>query len=248
MRRVEDLLCYLRALGRVAVAFSSGVDSGFLLFMARKALGRERVLSLYGNSPIRAGSSLGFAKYYSESLGLRLRVVETGEFFLEDFLANDARRCYVCKRELYRVLGGVSRSLGFWYVLDGTLVDDLERDRPGLRAVKEEGVLTPLLYCGFCKGDVVELSRSFSLPVWRRPPDSCLATRVPRGRRIEPLVLKKVERAEEALRLWGMKSFRVRDYGKMALLEVRGEEPPRGAASSLFRLGYLVVVVVRKAL
>ncbi len=243
----EKLELLERCLSRfkgVSVSLSSGVDSSLLLFLARRFVGK--VVPIYGDSCIRPGRFLEDACDISRSMGLGLVVVRTHETRIGEFSKNGPERCYVCKKELYGKILSVSKGLGLDAVLDGTVLDDLSAERPGLKALKELGILSPFLDVGITKKDVRSIARYFELPFWDKPSDSCLATRVPKGKRIDELTLRRIEKAEESLRLLGFVDFRLRDYGVVAILELRRRGPELPVIPYLLRWGYKVLIKVKR--
>jgi uncharacterized protein len=201
----------------VGVAFSGGSDSALLLAAAREALG-DRVLALTAAAPYMVRQEIADALALGAELGVRHELVEMP--MPEGMDDNPPERCYLCKRALYSQLLTVARDLGFATILDGSNVDDLNDYRPGLRALRELGVPSPLLECGIGKADVRRLARDLGLPTWRKPTNTCLLTRLPFGRKVAMETLQRVEEAERVLLGRGYDWVRVRCHGDLARIEV----------------------------
>ncbi|MGE5153368.1 MAG: ATP-dependent sacrificial sulfur transferase LarE, partial [Bdellovibrio bacteriovorus] len=207
----------LRAIGPAAVAFSGGVDSSLLVALARDAYGDE-ALALTVAAPQMARWEVAEARELAGALGVRHRVVELP--LLPAIRDNPPERCYLCKRALLRELGSVAALVGLTQLLDGTNRDDLGEHRPGLRALKELGVLSPLAECGFTKADVRALARRLGLPNWDKPAYACLLTRLPQGTPVTEETLRRIESAERCLIDLGYPGVRVRTHGDLARIEL----------------------------
>jgi len=214
----------LKATGGVMVAFSGGADSAFLLAAAVEALG-ERAVAATGVSPSLPEHELADARAFAEEVGARHVVVATHELDRPGYAANGADRCYFCKSELFDLLVPLAQIEGLALAV-GTNTDDLGDWRPGQRAAKEHGVLTPLVAAGFTKAEVREASRRGGLRTHAKPAAACLASRVAYGIEVTPARLSRVERAEAVLRSYGLAQLRVRDHGDLARVEVPLEALP----------------------
>ncbi|HUL60099.1 MAG TPA: ATP-dependent sacrificial sulfur transferase LarE [Anaeromyxobacteraceae bacterium] len=219
----------LAACGSALVAFSAGVDSTFLLAVAREVLG-EASVALTAHSPSVPQSERAEARELAARLGARHLEVESREQEDPRYVANGPDRCYFCKSELYRLCQDAARAHGLAAVLDGFNADDRRDHRPGHRAASERGVRSPLAEAGLGKAEVRAWSAAYGLSTWDKPQMACLASRIPYGTPVTPERLGQVERAEAALRALGLRSFRVRHHGELGRIEVAEEE--LGAAFS----------------
>ena len=229
-RRVRELEAMVSPHGSALVAFSGGVDSSLALAVAARALPKEKVLAVTSNNETYLPSELGLASSFSESLGVEHLVVDTRELDNPSYASNPTNRCYFCKSTLYSELEALARERGYGCVVDGANADDEGDYRPGRKAAKELGVVSPLSLCGVGKDEVRELAKYLGLPSWNKPALACLSSRFPYGQEITSEKLNQVARAEEFLRIRGFRQVRVRHHGEIARLEVGPEELERAFA------------------
>lgn len=209
------------------VAYSGGVDSTFLLAVAKEVLG-PRLLAVTAASAVVQPSEIAAAKRIARGLGVKNEAIDTDEIMdLEEFCANSPERCYHCKQVLFARLTEVARERGLACVMEASNADDTGDYRPGLRAVKELAIKSPLIEADLTKADIRSLSREMGLPTWDKPSLACLASRFPYGERITVGKLGTVLKAEEYLLSLGFGSCRVRYYGKLARIEVPRPEIER---------------------
>jgi pyridinium-3,5-biscarboxylic acid mononucleotide sulfurtransferase len=196
---------------KVIVAFSGGVDSTFLLKVAFDVLGYENVLAVTANSRIRFKENILRAKTLADMIGAKQIIIETRELENDLFVKNDELRCYYCKYELFKELREISRRNDIKNIIDGTNYDDFIKDyRPGLKALNEFKISSPLKDCEFKKQEIRHLSRILNLPTWNRASDTCLVTRLAYNIKIEKNILEKIKKAEAILSIYKFKRLRAR--------------------------------------
>ena len=232
--RLKEILLGLES---AAVAFSGGVDSTFLLQAAREAMG-GRALAVTGRSPSFPERELAAARRFTSERGITHLEVDSDELEVAGFAANPVNRCYLCKKELFAKILKVAGERGLSTVLEASNLDDEGDYRPGLLAVRELGVLSPLREAGLTKSDIRALSRAWGLPTWDKPAFACLASRFPYGEAITREGLEKVDAAEVFLLSLGCRQVRVRchDRGRLARIEVDEESLDLLAAPDRRRL------------
>lgn len=209
---------------KCALAFSGGTDSALLLCEARR-LGAD-VKAYFVKGPFQPQFELEDARRLAKELGAEMEVIETDVLALPEVAENGPRRCYYCKRAIFSLIFERARRDGYDTVIDGTNASDQVDDRPGMQAIAELRVLSPLRLCGVTKAQVRELSAEAGLFTARKPSYACLATRVPTGTAITREALGKVERGEEALREMGFSDLRLRLEGTGARLELPAAQLP----------------------
>ena len=219
-RRLEDAI---RTLGSTIVAYSGGIDSAYLAYVAHGVLG-DKMLAVIADSASLARSHYRDAVEFARQQRIPLRTVETAELEREAYATNDANRCFHCKDELFTVLEEERSKLGFEAVAYGLNVDDRMDFRPGQRAAAAHRIAAPLAEAGLTKSDIRTLAKQAGLEVWDKPASACLSSRIEYGRRVTPEALRMVEEAEDALRLLGLRNFRVRHHGAVARIEIAEDE------------------------
>jgi uncharacterized protein len=226
----DRLLSTLRGYGRVAVAYSGGVDSAVVAKAAQVALGDDAV-AVTAVSESLASGELEEAEALARKIGIKHRVIRTEEFADPNYLRNNPDRCYFCKSELYGRLASMLVALDVEVIASGANRDDAGDHRPGMRAAGEKGVRHPLQECGLGKAEVRALAKAWDLPTWDKPATPCLSSRIAYGEEVTPERVRMVDQAEVWLRDRGLRLLRVRYHkGDLARVELPLEELPRFAA------------------
>ena len=223
----------LRALGRTLVAYSGGVDSAYLAWMAHQVLG-QNMLAVIADSPSLARTQLQDALAFAQEHSIPIEVIQTTEMERPEYVRNDRQRCFHCKDELFQVMQAFAASRGFQSIAYGVNVDDQSDFRPGQAAARQHHVAAPLLHAGLTKADIRELARNAGLRVWEKPASACLSSRIEYGRPVTLQALSAVEQGEEALRGLGFRQYRVRHHGEIARIEIAKDELPRALTPQMF--------------
>src|SRR5579864_1634966 len=230
-RLVEDSLL---SLGRTLIAYSGGVDSAYLAWVASKVLGQD-VLSVIADSPSLARTQLQDALAFAQEHGIAVEVVQTSEMDRPEYVRNDRQRCFHCKDELFQVMEAFAAQHGLQSIAYGVNVDDQSDFRPGQAAARQHQVAAPLLHAGLTKADIRELARAAGLRVWEKPASACLSSRIEYGRPVTLEALAAVEQGEDALRRLGFRQCRVRHHGEIARIEIAQDELARALTPEMFR-------------
>lgn len=250
--KVDKLIDMIKDMGSVVVAFSGGVDSAFLAAAAKQALYDDRAVALTACSETLPESERREAEAIAAKLAIRHVLVDISELNNVDFVQNDKRRCYHCKKERFTAIAKWARERGFHWVLEGSNADDVDDYRPGIQAVAEMAMVrSPLLECGLTKEEIRLVSKEWGLSTWRKHSAACLSSRIVYGLPVTAERLKQVESAEEYVKKICKGQVRVRHHGDLARIEVSPEDisllvhPDNAAGISreLKKLGFTFVTV-----
>src|SRR5262245_46232078 len=220
--KADALRDRLASLGSVVVAYSGGVDSAYLAYVAHRTLG-QRALAVTADSPSYPDRHRSIALQIARDFGLNHQIIHTHELERPEYRANPANRCYYCKHELYTHLSRIAADRDA-IVVDGNNADDRGDYRPGRQAAREFGVRSPLDEVDLTKDEIRALSRQAGLPTWDEPASACLSSRIPYHAEVTDEKLRTIERAENALRALGFRVFRVRHHDAVARVEIVREE------------------------
>ena len=236
------------------VAFSGGIDSSLLLFLARRWQGRKSAIGVISDSESLKRKDLRLAKAFSKKFDILLEIIETHELEDDRYNQNPVDRCYFCKEHLYTDLQAISEKYPGFPVLNGTNTDDYGDYRPGMKAAAKYEVRSPLGDCGITKDEIREIARYFELPNWNKPASPCLSSRIPYAHSITKKKLVEIEQAENLLNSFGFEDVRVRHYGDHGKIEVRREELPRllemkaSVVEKIRKIGFPEVVIDEEGL
>lgn len=243
-----SLISYLKKLGRVVLAFSGGVDSTFLLKAGREALG-DNLKAVTILSPYIPKWEVEEARELADELGVDYQIIETP--IIDEIRYNPEDRCYLCKKAVFTKIIDIAKIEGYNYVIDGTNIDDMGDYRPGLKALRELEVKSPLLDCGLGKKDIRAFSKELGLKTWDKPSYACLLTRIPYGSELKVEDFQKIEEAEKYMMKLGFRAVRVRCHGNLARVEVDrkyrarllNEELLDNISENLKRIGFKYVTM-----
>ena len=206
------------------VAFSGGIDSTLVLYLARKFQGKENAIGVISNSESLKAKDFELAKDFCEAFDIHLEIIKTEELKDDRYNENPINRCFFCKDHLFNDLQAIKEKYPAFDVLSGTNYDDLGDYRPGLKAAEKYEVLAPMVACNLTKDELRQIAKHFDLPNWDKPASPCLSSRIPYTHKITREKLQQIEDAENILNDFGFKDVRVRHYGDYGQIEVQQEE------------------------
>ncbi len=241
-KKVQSLDALLKSYGEFAVAFSGGVDSTFLIWRAKEVLG-ESALAVTVDAPFYPRRELAESKQLAFELGVRQVIINADPFSSEEVASNPPLRCYHCKKILFGEIISAAKAKGRKIIVDGSNSDDIDQHRPGVRALDELSVKSPLKECGLSKGEIRYALKEEGIFNWNKPSQSCLATRFPYNTRLTPENIRRVEEAEEHLLALGLSQVRLRAHGDIGRLEIFTDDIEKAAGA----LREEVINIVRSA-
>ncbi len=223
-RKFDELVSWFADKGIVIVALSGGVDSAVVAYAAKKTLD-GRAIAVTADYKTLSEEELESARKVAKEIGLRHEIIEYSELKNEDFVKNDEHRCFHCRNELAEHLSRFAKKERAQLIVDGTNAHDLNDFRPGIQALKQHGVRSPLVELSIGKTEVREIASMLGLSIFDKPSNACLASRIPHGTEVTAEKLRRIEQSEIAVkRIFGVKQVRVRDHGEIARIEVGRDE------------------------
>jgi len=222
-KKLKDLENVLKQYDNIAVAFSGGVDSTLLAKAAYEVHG-DKAIAITIHGDMHAGYEMKEAVELAKEIGIKHIIKSVNAFDMDEFVKNDTLRCYHCKKEIFGTIKAIAKEHGITTIADGSNTDDLSDYRPGMKALKELSIVSPLLEAGLDKQTIRDISKDYNLPTWKKAAFACLATRIPTGQIITKEKLRMVEKAEVFLMEKGIIQYRVRVHGDLARIEVSPEE------------------------
>ena len=228
MSKLKKLRTILNSMGSALIAYSGGADSSFLLHIASNTLPKEKILAVTANSATYPKEELLLSRLMAKSFGVKHLIINSQELKNSRFILNPSNRCYYCKKELFGKLKPLAKKYGLQYVIDASNFSDKDDFRPGDKAKKELGIRSPLQEARITKGEIRSFSKRLGLKTWDKPSLACLASRIPYGTKITPVILRKVHRAENYLKnALHLSQVRVRHYNGLCRIEVIKADIPK---------------------
>jgi uncharacterized protein len=253
-KKLKHLEAWFKDLPGSIVAFSGGIDSSLVLFLARKWQDREWAIGVISKSESLKTKDFEIAQSFSKHFDIQMEVIVTRELEDERYNENPIDRCFFCKDHLYGDLQTIRDKYPGFEVLNGTNADDSSDYRPGLKAANKYEVLSPLADCKVTKEEIREIARHFELPNWDKPASPCLSSRIPYNHKITQKKLVEIEKAEDLLNSFGFDDVRVRHYGDHGKVEVSKEDVPRlmemkdSVVEKIMEVGFPEVVIDEEGL